>query len=170
MSGQESKAFGTVQRVAVALLLSLSLTAVVLAVGGDKAMYVGGTITGLQEKAEGRIVTTSDEQFAFNGGGKGSVSIPYASIVSLEYGQKAGRRVAVAILVTPWALFSKKRKHYLTITYNDRAGKEQAGVFELGKNIVRTTLKILEVRTGKEIEFQDAEACKQYKTPKECGS
>jgi hypothetical protein len=43
-------------------------------------------------------------------------------------------------------------------------------VFELGKNIVRTTLKILEVRTGKEIEFQDAEACKQYKTPKECGS
>jgi hypothetical protein len=27
-----------------------------------------------------------------------------------------------------------------------------------------------EVRTGKEIEFQDAEACKQYKTPKECDS
>jgi hypothetical protein len=42
-------------------------------------------------------------------------------------------------------------------------------VFELGKDTVRTTLKVLEVRTGKEIEFQDLEACKQYKTPKDCG-
>jgi hypothetical protein len=42
-------------------------------------------------------------------------------------------------------------------------------VLELGKDVVRTTLKVLEVRTGKEIEFQDVEACKQYKTPKECG-
>lgn len=56
----------------------------------------------------------------------------------------------------------------MTITYKDASGKEQAGVFELGKDIVRTMLKILEVRTGKEIEFQDKEACHQYKTPKEC--
>jgi hypothetical protein len=123
MSGQTFDSIRTFQRIAVALLLTVCLTAVVMAVGSDKAMYVGGTITGLQEKAEGRIVTTSEEQFAFNAGGKGTVAIPYASIVSLEYGQKAGRRVAVAVLVTPWALFSKKRKHYLTVTYNDQAGK-----------------------------------------------
>lgn len=140
----------------------------VLAVGKDKAMYVGGTLAGVQEKAEGKINTTSDVVFGFEAGKRGSVSIPYASVSELEYGQKAGRRVAVGILVTPWALFSKKRNHYLTITYTDTAGKEQACVFELGKDIVRTTLKILEVRTGNEIEFQDAEACKQYKTPKEC--
>jgi hypothetical protein len=30
----------------------------------------------------------------------------------------------------------------------------------LGKNIVRTSLKILEVRTGKEIEVQDVEVCR----------
>lgn len=70
--------------------------------------------------------------------------------------------------MSPLALFSKKRNHFLTITYKDASDKEQAGVFELGKDIVRTTLKILEVRTGKEITFQDEEACKQYKTPKEC--
>jgi len=57
-----------------------------------------------------------------------------------------------------------------TIAYKEPTGKEQAAVFELGKDIVRTTLKILEVRTGKEIEFQDEEACRQYKTPKECGN
>ncbi len=157
------------RRVSVGALIVITLlVGVVQAVGKDKAMYMGGTLASLQEKAEGRVNTTSDSAFAFEAGKKGSVSIPYADVTSLEYGQKAGRRVAVAVLISPWALFSKKRNHYLTITYTDSAGKEQAGVFELGKDIVRTTLKILEVRTGKEVEFQDEEACKQYRTPKEC--
>ena len=73
-------------------------------------------------------------------------------------GQKAGRRVAVAVLVSPFALFSKKRNHYLTISYRDANGKDQAGVFELGKDVVRTTLKVFETRTGKQIQFQDDEA------------
>ena len=152
----------------VAIAVALGGPATLLAVDKDKAVYMGGTPSGLQEKAEGRVDTRSDAEFSFEAGKKGSVSIPYASVTELEYGQKAGRRVAVGILISPWALFSKKRNHYLTITYTDRAGKEQAGIFELGKGIVRTTLKILEVRTSKEIVFQDADACKQYKTPKEC--
>lgn len=143
---------------------------VLSAVDGDKAMYMGGTITGVQEKSEGKLTTTSTTEIAFDAGKKGAFTIPYTAISSLEYGQKAGRRVAVAVFVSPLALFSKKRNHYLTITYKDAAGMEQAGVLELGKDLVRTTLKILEVRTGKEIEFQDAEACRQYKTPKECGN
>ena len=154
--------------VAVALAVIVTSSGIAHAVGKDKAMYMGGTLVGVQEKAEGRVNTTSASVFRFDAGKKGTVSIPYEGVTGLEYGQKAGRRVAVAVLVSPWALFSKKRNHYLTITYTDSAGKEQAGVFELGKDIVRTTLKILEVRTGKEIEFQDEEACKQYRTPKEC--
>ena len=154
---------------AVTLCAALVASDVVLAVDGDKAMYMGGTLSGVQEKAEGRLGTSSNTEFAFDAGKKGSFSIPYNTITALEYGQKAGRRVAVAVLVSPLALFSKKRNHYLTITYKDSTGAEQAGVLELGKDVVRTTLKVLEVRTGKEIEFQDVEACKQYKTPKECG-
>jgi hypothetical protein len=80
--------------------------------------------------------------------------------LGLEYGQNAGRRVAVAVLVSPLALFSKKRKHYLTVNFNDQTGKEQAVVLELGKDIVRTTLTILETRSGKDIEYQDEEAAK----------
>jgi hypothetical protein len=37
-------------------------------------------------------------------------------------------------------LFSKKRNHYLTIGYKDASGKDQAAVFELGKDIARTAL------------------------------
>ncbi len=88
------------------------------------------------------------------------LEIPYASIAELEYGQKAGRRVGVAIMVSPIALFSKKRKHYLTVSYKDSASKDQAAVFELGKDIVRTTLKIVETRSGKDIQFQDEDARK----------
>jgi hypothetical protein len=157
-----------VKRVAAAVAFVACGVAIAQAVDADKAMYVGGTVPGVSEKAEGTLNTKSDSVIVFDAGKNGSATISYSAITDLEYGQKAGRRVAVAVLVSPLALFSKKRKHYLTITYKDGAGKEQAGVFELGKEIVRTNLKVLEVRTGKEVTFQDEEACKQYKTPKEC--
>ena len=58
------------------------------------------------------------------------------------------------------ALFSKKRNHFLTVTYKDAASKEQAAVFELGKDIVRTSVKVVEVRSGKEVQYQDDDARK----------
>jgi hypothetical protein len=42
----------------------------------------------------------------------------------------------------------------------DENEKQQAAVFELGKDIVRTTLASLEARTGRKIEYQDEEARK----------
>jgi hypothetical protein len=131
------------------------------AVGGNKAQYIGGTM-GVKEKAEGKLDTSGTEMLVFTPDGKKSVpvSIPYKSIKELEYGQKAGRRVGVAIFVSPLALFSKKRNHFLTITYADDKGAEQAGVFELGKDIVRTSLKVIETRSGKDISYQDEDARK----------
>jgi len=145
--------------IASALVLVMVAAIPLAGVGGKNAMYVGGTVAGLAEKTEGALSTQSDTEAVFSAK-NAHATIPYAAITSLEYGQKAGRRVAVAVLVSPLALFSKKRNHYLTITYNDAQGKEQAAVFELGKVVVRTTLKVLEVRSGKEIEYQDEEARK----------
>lgn len=146
----------------IAVVLVLGLTAPLLAVGGNKAQYIGGTVAGLKDKAEGRIATTAEDAMTFTPDKRDmtALSIPYANITELEYGQKAGRRVAVGILISPWALFSKKRNHYLTISYKDATGKEQAAVFELGKEIVRTTVKVLETRSGKDVIFQDEEARK----------
>jgi hypothetical protein len=123
---------------------------------------VGGTISAITEQAEGLLDTATEAQIVFTPErGKGpSLMIPYTAISSLEYGQKAGRRVGVAILVSPLALFSKKRKHFLTIGFKDKDGKDQAVVLELGKDIVRTTLTIVETRSGKKIEYQDEEARK----------
>lgn len=149
-------------RRALATLLILSFVVPLAAVDGKKAEYVGGTVSGVPEKTEGILDTKHPETLTFTPGKKGSapLAIPYQAITELEYGQKAGRRVAVGLLVSPIALFSKKRKHYLTITYKDAQSAEQAAVFEIGKDIIRTTLTIVETRSGKTIQFQDDEARK----------
>lgn len=145
----------------IALALCLAVVPASLwAVDGNKAAYIGGTLTDIKEKAEAPLVTTNDTAIVFDAKKHGKVDIPYGAITSLEYGQKAGRRVAVAVMVSPLALFSKKRNHYLTISFTDLQGKEQAAVFELGKDIVRTTLKVIETRSGKTIEYQDEDARK----------
>jgi hypothetical protein len=149
-------------------IFALYASVLLSAVDGDKALYVGGTVIGVQDGAQGALGTSAVSAIAFEAGAKGSFSIPYRAITALEYGPDAGHRVAV--FASSLALFSKKRNHYLTITYQDAAGIERAGVLELGKDLIRTTLRILEVRTRKEIAFQDAEACRQLKTPKECGT
>jgi hypothetical protein len=142
------------------LLLTFSLP--LLAVDGKKAEYVGGTVNSIPEGTEGVLDTKNENKVGF-AAKKANWDVPYSQITGLEYGQKAGRRVGVAIAVSPIALFSKKRKHYLTINYKDTAGKDQAVVFEIGKDIVRTTLTIMETRSGKQIEYQDDEARKAGK-------
>lgn len=142
------------------MIVLVAGSAPLAAVGSRNAQYIGGTIAGLAEKAEGTMDVTGPTEIVFAAKKQPELRIPYTSITELEYGQKAGRRVGVAILVSPLALFSKKRKHFFTISYTDASGTDQAVVFELGKDIVRTTLKIAETRSGKSIEFQDDDARK----------
>ena len=67
-------------------------------------------------------------------------------------------RLGLAIVVNPLLFFSKKRRHFLTVGYQDGDGKQQAAVFELGKDVVRVTLATLEARTGRKIEYEDEDA------------
>lgn len=126
--------------------------------GSGKAMYVGGTTKGIAERTEGTS-SMADDGFIFTHKG-GKLTIPYAQVNGLEYGQKAGRRVGMAIAISPLLLFSKKRRHYLTISYLDDHKQQQAAVFELGKDAIRPTLSGLEAKTSKKIEYQDDEARK----------
>jgi hypothetical protein len=162
------------------LVLSLVLSPTILAAAldGKKAAYHGGStkekdFPGLTKSIEGTLNTDDEKalifQFKLNNTDK-TYSIPYDQFIDIEYGQNVGRRVGAAIvtglLFLPagvFMFFTKKRKHYITIGYKDAEGKEQVAVFELGKEIVRTTLAILETRSGKKIEYQDEEAKKANK-------
>ncbi len=146
----------------IALLLCICYVfelAAFAGLGSDKTMYMGGTVNSIKEGTEGKSSAKDEKSFLFEYGA-GKLNIPYERMDSLEYGQKAGRRLGLAIALTPLALFSKKRRHYLTIGYKDENDKQQAVVFELGKDVVRTTLATLEARSGMKIEYQDDEARK----------
>jgi hypothetical protein len=123
----------------------------------DAAMYIGGTVSAIPEQTTGRLDFTSEDKMTFRWSG-GSWDLPYKQITSLEYGQKAGRRVGVAIVVTVWALFSKKRRHFLTIGFTNPEGKKQAALIEIGKAKVKTSLATLEARTGLKVEYESQEA------------
>jgi len=156
--------------IASVVLVAFAATTTLSAVDGRKAAYMGGThpaYSGAKDPIEGVLNTGLEEALVLTPekidyAGQ-ELRIPYNKMIDLEYGQKAGRRVglaaglAVISLVGVVALFSKKRRHYLTIGYYDDSGKEQVAVFELGKDIVRTGLTIIETRSGKKIEYQDEE-------------
>ncbi len=141
----------------VCLLLMDSLAFAGL--GSGKTAYVGGTENQIKDGSEGQSSAKDEKNFVFEYKG-GNLAIPYSQVNDLEYGQKAGRRIGLAIAISPWLLFSKKRKHFLTVGWKDEQDKQHAAVFELGKSIIRTTIATLEARTGKKVDYQDDESRK----------
>jgi hypothetical protein len=139
--------------VALALACAVGFPAASWAVDKDKAEYVGGTLSTVESNTPGVLATSDSTKLIFvaekNGG---IVEIPYKKVLDIEYGQKVNRKKSSVLL-------TKGRKHYLTITYKGEP-TDEAAIFELGKDIVRPTLTILEARTGRKVTYQDEEAAK----------
>ena len=143
-------------------LANVSSPALLAGIPSKKAVYRGGTLTVPKPSTKGELHVTEPNEFLFDYGA-GQLRVPYDRINILEYGQKAGRRLGLAIVLSPAFLLSRKRKHYLTINYIDSDEGQQVAVFELGKKIVRTTLAGLEARTGLRVKYQDEESRKASK-------
>lgn len=135
----------------------LLMAALVLADDGAGAKYVGGTVSAIPAEADGRIRTTDDLFFEFRCS-KRQVSIPYDQVNLIEYGQNVNRRIALAVAISPLFMLSKSRRHFLTVGYTDKDGKQQAMVFQVEKDKIRSVLVSLEARTGLKIQFQDDDA------------
>ena len=145
-------------RVVGSLLIGLASLAR-LAGAQTRVEYIGGTLSQLPEGAQGSITLTDDRYLAFYAG-KIQIRVAYDRVDLVEYGQQAGRRLALALVISPVFLLSKSRKHFLTIGYSDEDGKQQAMVFRVDKNSIRSTLAGLEARTGLKVQYQDEEARK----------
>lgn len=146
-------------RIILILLFAIHLS---WAENGGRAEYVGGTLTNFNNGSAGRVVTTGEESLSFKGKGK-SIEVSYDKINLVEYGQKVDRRYIAAVLISPLFLMSKKRNHFLTIGFEDEKGKQQAMVFRVRKEDVRSLLVSLEARTGRKIQYQDEDARKAGK-------
>ncbi len=124
---------------------------------GSHAEYIGGTIGAVPQNAGG-VIRTTDEMFFLFQTKHTLVSVPYAHINLIEYGQKVDRRYVLAIVVSPLFLLSKSRRHFLTVGYQDAEGRQQALVFQVEKSEIRPVLACLEARTGVKVTYQDDEA------------
>jgi hypothetical protein len=129
------------------------------AAGGYRAQIVGGTVASAPVKSNGRIDLADAEALVFRAGDK-TFAITYARIGTLEYGQNVSRHYAAAILISPMFLLSKSRKHFVTVGFTDAVGAQQAVVFRVDKNDIRSVLISLEARSGRRVEYQDEDARK----------
>ncbi len=144
------------------LVIAISLLVICVCLGaahgmGGRAEYIGGTYSQLAVNNPGEIEATDSTYFIFNSKHT-QVKIPYERINLLEYGQKVDRRVLSAAIISPLFLLLKKREHFLTVGFQDDNGNQQAMVFRVDKNDVRTTLVSLEARTGERVQYQDDDA------------
>ena len=140
------------------LLLALTLSASV----GSHAAYVGGTRADLSQGSAG-VLDASDDGYLVFFAKSSSFRVPYDKVNLLEYGQNVSRRYMLALTISPMFFMAKKRRHFLTIGYQDESGKQQAILFQVEKSDIRSVLITLEARTGLRVEYQDEEARKAPK-------
>ena len=140
------------------ILLGLSLSASI----GNHVSYVGGTRPDLSQGCSG-VMDASDESYLVFFSKDSNFRVPYDKVNLLEYGQNVSRRYVLALAINPMFFMAKKRRHFLTIGYQDETGKQQAVLFQVEKTDIRTVLVTLEARTGLRVEYQDEEARKSPK-------
>jgi hypothetical protein len=145
---------------AILLISALATPGAILGVSGKRVRYVGGTLAHVPQNTEGFLELQEQAAVFAPKDPEMKAEIPYAAIHSLEYGLQSGRRVGWAVAAGPLFLLSKKRKHFLTVTFSDDTKRPQGAVFELAKGIVRQTLETLETKTGKQVEYESDEARK----------
>ncbi|MBI4908957.1 MAG: hypothetical protein HY820_35380 [Acidobacteria bacterium] len=139
------------------LLLFAAAVALGASERGGRVVYIGGTVDAIRTGTSA-FLRTGDQDYLMVAMDKSLMKVLYERVNLLEYGQQASRRLALAVLVSPVFAMSKKRRHFLTVGFTDDEGRQNAMVFVVDKNDIRTVLATLEARTGRKVEFQDEEA------------
>jgi hypothetical protein len=77
--------------------------------------------------------------------------IPIASIDKITYEKSAHTRWKTGILLSPFALMSKGKKHWLTIQYK-KNDKEDFVMLRMDKSNYQMIIATMEAKTGKSVE------------------
>ncbi len=78
-------------------------------------------------------------------------TIAYEDIESVVYERSSHARTKTAILISPLALFSNGKKHWLTITYTDGEGSSFV-LLKLDKKEYKRILATVKTETGQDVE------------------
>ncbi len=116
-----------------------------------------------EQGKKGRLVVSGDSiRFVSNNGRTEYFRIPSDAVTDLFYSRVSGRRIKTAVFISPLLLFSKGKKHYMTVSFDD--GKDLVGAveFRLDKSNYRGVLHAVESVSGVPLEF-DQEGIKDEK-------
>jgi len=119
----------------------------------DKAVYIKPVEGSKGEPVPGvlRFDTAKKEMQFVGTGGPPALSVKYEAIKGLLHEYSATPRYAAALVVPP-LLFTKSKKHYLTVSYLDAAGTPKYAIFHLDKSNFQEVLTRAESETGKKME------------------
>lgn len=119
----------------------------------DKAVYIKPMEGSKGEPIPGvlRFDSTKKEMQFVNTGGSPALSVKYEAVKGLLYEYTAAPRYAAALVVPP-LLFTKSKKHYLTVSYLDAVGTPTYAIFHLDKSNFQEVLSRAESETGKKME------------------
>lgn len=123
----------------------------------DHAEYMQATASGQKKAAPAvkRTLSFDTEKKSVNfldQKGAPAFSIQYDSIKSILYEKTSTPRYAEAVIISPLFLFSRSKKHFLTIQYTDAAGSGQFVIVHLDKKNAREAVAVAEAQTGKKVE------------------
>jgi len=137
----------------VLLTLLASVCSAQSQVDFDKAVYIKPVEAQKGEAIAGvlRFDSTKREVQFVETSGALALSVKYEAIKGLLYEDTARPRYAVGLIVPP-LVFTKSKKHYLTIDYMDVAGKPYYAIIHLDKSNFQEALNRAESETGKKLE------------------
>jgi hypothetical protein len=110
--------------------------------GDSKARPIKGSL----------IFDPKGSQVGFFSEGSNRIDIPYSNITTLLYERTSKPRYALGLLVAWPLLFTKSKKHYLTVQYKSAEGQGQYALFQLDKENYQRVLATAESQTGKKVE------------------
>lgn len=106
------------------------------------------TAYGTAEQGDNGSLVVDPQSVKSTKGESDRFTIPTKAVTELFYSRVSGRRIKTAVIVAPWIAFTKGRKHYLTISFNDGGALAGAVEFQLHKNNYRGAIRALEEVTG----------------------
>jgi len=83
--------------------------------------------------------------------GQQVVVVPYDKIKTILYEKTSRPRYAEAILISPFFLFSKTKRHFLTFQYTDEKGEGQFMMLHMDKSNAMDIVNTAEADTGQKV-------------------
>ena len=142
-----------------ALCAAVCLVFVAAAIGSaaeikfDKVEYMPPKIEGQKKSSgpvKGHVIFEKEKKVVEFQDTKGQiiVTIPYDKIKNILYEKTSKPRYAEAILVSPFFLFSKTKKHFLSIQYTDANGAGAFCMLHMDKGNSTDIVNTAEAETG----------------------